>query len=150
MSERHGAAGRGGGGGSGGEAKPQDGGRGGGEEEELSVRVSPLLIMFFVLCMCSMLVLLYFFFDQLGNSGFLSTPYMLPCTFHFFTHKLFLFVVSPPPWFFSLLIFQVLRQMLRPIFPPPVRTCFTMHVDFWVMANNQSKIFTLSSTCFKS
>jgi len=31
----------------------------------LSVRVSPLLVIFFVLCMCSMLVLLYFFFDQL-------------------------------------------------------------------------------------
>ncbi|XP_023323238.1 signal peptide peptidase-like 2B [Eurytemora carolleeae] len=43
--------------------KSQDGG--GGEEEEISVRVSPLLIMFFVFCMCSMLVLLYFFFNQL-------------------------------------------------------------------------------------
>ena len=40
----------------------QDGAR---EEEELSVHVSPLLVIFFVLCMCSMLVLLYFFFDQL-------------------------------------------------------------------------------------
>jgi hypothetical protein len=48
-----------------GEVKAHDGGRG--EEEELSVRVSPLLVMFFVLCMCTMLVLLYFFFDQLGK-----------------------------------------------------------------------------------
>jgi len=38
---------------------------GNGQEEELSVHVSPLLVIFFVLCMCSMLVLLYFFFDQL-------------------------------------------------------------------------------------
>jgi len=36
-----------------------------GEEEELSVHVSPLLVIFFVFCMCSMLVLLYFFFNQL-------------------------------------------------------------------------------------
>jgi len=43
--------------------KPQDGT--GSEEEELSVMVSPLLVIFFVFCMCSMLVLLYFFFDQL-------------------------------------------------------------------------------------
>ena len=47
--------------------KPQDGGQG--EEEELSVRVSPLLIVFFVFCMCSMLLLLYFFFDQLGTGN---------------------------------------------------------------------------------
>jgi len=42
---------------------PQDGS--GGQEEELSVPVSPILVIFFVLCMCSMLVLLYFFFNQL-------------------------------------------------------------------------------------
>jgi len=36
-----------------------------GQEEELSVHVSPLLVIFFVFCMCSMLVLLYFFFNQL-------------------------------------------------------------------------------------
>jgi len=47
----------------GGEVQAQDGSGGG--EEELSVQVSPLLVLFFVLCMCSMLVLLYFFFAQL-------------------------------------------------------------------------------------
>ena len=36
-----------------------------GQEEELSVHVSPLLVIFFVFCMCTMLVLLYFFFNQL-------------------------------------------------------------------------------------
>lgn len=45
-----------------GTVQAQDGAR---EEEELSVHVSPILVIFFVLCMCSMLVLLYFFFDQL-------------------------------------------------------------------------------------
>lgn len=43
--------------------QPQDGS--GAAEEELSIHVSPLLVLFFVLCMCSMLVLLYFFFNQL-------------------------------------------------------------------------------------
>ena len=43
--------------------QPQDGS--GGPDEELSVQISPLLVLFFVLCMCSMLVLLYFFFNQL-------------------------------------------------------------------------------------
>ena len=43
--------------------EPQDGS--GAAEEELSVQVSPLLVLFFVFCMCSMLVLLYFFFNQL-------------------------------------------------------------------------------------
>ena len=45
--------------------QPQDGS--GAAEEELSIHVSPLLVLFFVLCMCSMLVLLYFFFNQLGE-----------------------------------------------------------------------------------
>ena len=45
--------------------QPQDGS--GAAEEELSIHVSPLLVLFFVLCMCSMLVLLYFFFNQLGG-----------------------------------------------------------------------------------
>jgi len=49
-------------GGQGDVVKPQDGAA---HEEDLAVRVSPILIMFFVFCMCSMLVLLYFFFDQL-------------------------------------------------------------------------------------
>ena len=47
--------------------EPQDGS--GGADEELSVHVSPLLVMFFVFCMCSMLVLLYFFFNQLGKTA---------------------------------------------------------------------------------
>ena len=47
--------------------EPQDGT--GGADEELSVHVSPLLVMFFVFCMCSMLVLLYFFFNQLGRKA---------------------------------------------------------------------------------
>ena len=41
--------------------QPQDG------EEELSKCVSPLLVLFCVLFMCTEMALLYFFYDQLGG-----------------------------------------------------------------------------------
>ena len=58
--------------------RPQDGS--GGADEELSVHVSPLLVIFFVFCMCSMLVLLYFFFNQLGRKITSSLTTMLTVT----------------------------------------------------------------------
>lgn len=33
--------------------------------EEVSLRISPILVVVFVVCMCTMLILLYFFFDKL-------------------------------------------------------------------------------------
>ncbi len=39
------------------------------DQEEISLRVSPLLVLGFVVCMCGMLVLLYFFFDKLGKTS---------------------------------------------------------------------------------
>ncbi len=36
-------------------------------EEDLSVKVTPILVVFFVMCMCGMLVMLYLFFDKLGK-----------------------------------------------------------------------------------
>ena len=61
--------------------QPQDGS--GAAEEELSIHVSPLLVLFFVLCMCSMLVLLYFFFNQLG--GLLMLLFILILIWKFFS-----------------------------------------------------------------
>ena len=39
-------------------------------KEEVSLRISPILVLFFVVSMCTMLLLLYFFFDQLGKLQF--------------------------------------------------------------------------------
>ena len=35
--------------------------------EEVSLRITPLVVLGFVCCMCTLLVLLYFFYDQLGK-----------------------------------------------------------------------------------
>ena len=37
-------------------------------EEELSIKVSPWMVFFLVVCVCATIVLLYFFFNQLGES----------------------------------------------------------------------------------
>jgi hypothetical protein len=37
--------------------------------EEVSLRISPIFVLVFVVLMCTMLVLLYFFFDKLGDSN---------------------------------------------------------------------------------
>ena len=39
--------------------------------EEVSLRISPIFVLVFVVLMCTMLVLLYFFFDKLGK-GFIN------------------------------------------------------------------------------
>lgn len=37
------------------------------QQEEVSLRISPVFVLVFVVLMCTMLVLLYFFFDKLGK-----------------------------------------------------------------------------------
>lgn len=44
------------------------------QEEDVSVFITPVWVLVFVLCMCIMLVLLYLFFDYLGKRQF----YLLP------------------------------------------------------------------------
>ena len=43
--------------------------------EEVSLRITPLVVLGFVCCMCTLLVLLYFFYDQLGEFNFNSTVF---------------------------------------------------------------------------
>ena len=43
------------------------------QQEEVSLRISPIFVLVFVVLMCTMLVLLYFFFDKLGNETLLIT-----------------------------------------------------------------------------
>ena len=42
--------------------------------EEVSLRISPIFVLVFVVLMCTMLVLLYFFFDKLGK-GFINRQF---------------------------------------------------------------------------
>ena len=43
--------------------------------EEVSLRITPLVVLGFVCCMCTLLVLLYFFYDQLGEFNLNSTVF---------------------------------------------------------------------------
>ena len=45
--------------------------------EEVSLRITPLVVLGFVCCMCTLLVLLYFFYDQLGKVS--SIAFLMIC-----------------------------------------------------------------------